>query len=44
MGLSDEVALSSLRISLGRKTTIADIEFAAEEIKNTVHQLKKAVV
>ncbi|NDP27926.1 MAG: cysteine desulfurase [Flavobacterium sp.] len=44
MGLSDEVALSSLRISLGRNTTLADIEFAAEEIKNTVHQLKKAVV
>ena len=44
MGLSDELALSSLRISLGRNTTAADIEFAAEEIKNTVHQLKKAVV
>ncbi|TXD83165.1 cysteine desulfurase [Subsaximicrobium wynnwilliamsii] len=44
MGLSDEVALSSLRISLGRNTTLADINFAAEEIKNTVHQLKKAVV
>ena len=44
MLLSNEVALSSLRISLGRNTTLADIEFAAEEIKNTVHQLKKAVV
>ncbi|CAN5366645.1 IscS subfamily cysteine desulfurase [soil metagenome] len=44
MGLSDEGALSSLRISLGRNTTLADIEFTAEEIKNTVHQLKKAVV
>jgi len=44
MGLSDELALSSLRISLGRNTTLADIEFAAEEIKNTVHELKKVVV
>jgi cysteine desulfurase len=44
MGLSDEVALSSLRISLGRNTTLADIEFAAEEIKNTVLQLKKILV
>jgi cysteine desulfurase len=44
MGLSDEVALSSLRISLGRNTTLADINFAAEAIKNTVHQLKEAVV
>tara|TARA_R100000935_G_scaffold30042_1_gene50315 strand:- start:851 stop:2005 length:1155 start_codon:yes stop_codon:yes gene_type:complete len=44
MGLSDELALSSIRISLGRNTTLADLEFAAEEIKNTVHQLKKLVV
>jgi cysteine desulfurase len=44
MGLSDELALSSLRISLGRNTTLADIEFAADEIRNTVDQLKKAVV
>lgn len=40
MGLSDELALSTLRISLGRNTTLSDIEFAAEEIKNTVKQLK----
>ncbi|RKS55729.1 cysteine desulfurase IscS [Gillisia mitskevichiae] len=44
MGLSDELALSSLRISLGRNTTHADIEFASQEIKNTVNQLKKAVI
>jgi cysteine desulfurase len=44
MGLSDELALSSLRISLGRNTTLSDIEFAAEEIKNTVNHLKKAMV
>jgi cysteine desulfurase len=44
MGLSDELALSSIRISLGRNTTLADIEFAAEKIKNTVLQLKKTLV
>ena len=44
MGLSDELALSSLRISLGRNTRLSDIEFAAQEIKNTVNQIKKAVV
>lgn len=44
MGLSDEHALSSLRISLGRNTTTDDIDFAAEEIKTTVFQLKKAMV
>tara|TARA_B100000929_G_C15500461_1_gene417265 strand:+ start:111 stop:1265 length:1155 start_codon:yes stop_codon:yes gene_type:complete len=44
MGLSDEQALSSLRISLGRNTNLSDIEFAAEEIRNIVNQLKRAVV
>ncbi len=44
MGLSDEHALSSIRISLGKNTSHSDIEFAAKEIKNTAHQLKKAVV
>ncbi|WP_034919918.1 cysteine desulfurase family protein [Gillisia sp. CAL575] len=44
MGLSDELALSSIRISLGRNTALADIEFAAEEIKNTIDHLKNAVV
>ncbi|OBX25417.1 cysteine desulfurase [Gelidibacter algens] len=44
MGLTDEVALSSFRISLGRKTTLANIEFAAKEIKNAVQQQKIPVV
>lgn len=44
MGLSDELALSSLRISLGRNTRLSDIEFAAQEIINTVNQIKKAFV
>ncbi|PTX41462.1 cysteine desulfurase IscS [Christiangramia gaetbulicola] len=44
MGLSDEQALSSLRISLGTNTSLSDIEFAAEEIKKTANQLKRAEV
>ena len=44
MGLSDEVALSSFRISLGRETTNEDIDFAVKEITETVNQLKKAMV
>lgn len=44
MGLSDKLALSSIRISLGRATTLSDIEFASEEIKITVNQLKRAMV
>lgn len=43
MGLRDELALSSFRISLGRETTIEDINFAVKEITETVHQLKKAM-
>jgi len=44
MGLSDEMALSSFRISLGRDTGIEDIEFAVKEITKTVNQLKRAMV
>ncbi|CAM4230534.1 cysteine desulfurase family protein [Gillisia limnaea] len=44
MGLSDELALSSLRISLGKQTTEADIDFAAGEIKKIVNQLKSVVL
>ncbi|NMM48304.1 cysteine desulfurase family protein [Marinigracilibium pacificum] len=40
MGLSDEEALASLRISLGRNTTTEDIEIAASHIKNAVNQLR----
>lgn len=40
MGLSDELALSSFRISLGRKTTIEDIEFTVKEITQNVNDLK----
>lgn len=44
MGLSDELALSSFRISLGRDTSKEDIEFAVKEITKTVNQLKRAMV
>lgn len=44
MGLSDSLALSSLRISLGRKTTTADIEFSAQIIRKAIDQLKTAAV
>jgi len=44
MGLSDELALSSFRISLGKNTTKADIRFAANEIKSCVNQVKGAEV
>lgn len=40
MGLSDEDALSSLRISLGRNTSLADIEYAAREIKGGNNEIK----
>ncbi|MDR5590511.1 cysteine desulfurase family protein [Christiangramia sp. SM2212] len=40
MGLSDEFALSSLRISLGKDTCQEDIKFAVAEIKSAVNDLK----
>ncbi len=40
MGLSDELALSSIRISLGKDTSMEEIEYAVENIKKVVHQLK----
>ena len=44
MGLQDELALASFRISLGRNTTQKDITFAVAEIKACVNQLKGAEV
>ncbi len=44
MGLRDELALSTFRISLGRDTSIEDLEFAVKEITKTVNQLKRAMV
>ncbi|SDS70775.1 cysteine desulfurase IscS [Gillisia sp. Hel1_33_143] len=44
MGLNDELALASFRISLGRSTTQEHIDFAVEEIKSCLNQLKKVEV
>ncbi|MCR9227494.1 MAG: cysteine desulfurase [Flavobacteriaceae bacterium] len=43
MGIEDEVALASLRISTGRNTSSEDIEKALSEIKKAINQLKTAV-
>lgn len=40
MGVEDDTALASLRISTGRKTTSEDIQKAVFEIKKAVNQLK----
>jgi cysteine desulfurase len=44
MGLSDDLALASFRISLGRYTSTEDIEFAVAEIAKAVNEMKKAMV
>ncbi|CAL65430.1 cysteine desulfurase family protein [Christiangramia forsetii] len=42
MGVTGEQALASLRISLGKLTSLEDIEFAVAEITKTIEQLKTA--
>lgn len=42
IGLSDELAHSSIRLSLGRFTTEADVQQAAEVLCNAVLKLRKA--
>lgn len=42
IGLSDVDAQSSLRLSLGRYTTIEEIEYAIEHIRNVLARLKHA--
>ncbi|WP_318308701.1 cysteine desulfurase family protein [Flagellimonas crocea] len=44
MGVEDDVALASLRISTGRDTSTEDIEKAVSEIKKAINQLKTTVV
>lgn len=44
MGLNDELALSSIRISLGKNTTLEDINFTVKEITKTVYKLKGVMV
>lgn len=41
LGLSDELARSSLRFSLGRYTTEDEIDFAVEKVTGAVNQLKE---
>ncbi len=43
MGVEDEVALASLRISTGRNTSSEDIEKTLSEIKKAVNQLKTSI-
>ena len=41
LGLSDELAHSSLRFSVGRFTTEEDIDFAIEKVRHAVHKLRE---
>ena len=43
MGLSDQLALSTLRIGLGRNTTKEEVRIAIDSIKMTVEQLRLTV-
>lgn len=42
LGLTDELALASIRLSLGRYSTDADVNFAIETITGTVCRLRSA--
>ncbi len=44
MGLTDELALSSIRVSLGKETSESDIAFATSEIRKAVDELRSVVI
>lgn len=44
MGLTDELALSSIRISLGKETSENDIAFATSELRKVVDELRSVVI
>jgi cysteine desulfurase len=41
MGLNDELAHSSLRITIGRYTTQAELDYVSDRIRNTVERLRE---
>ncbi|MDP0563368.1 MAG: IscS subfamily cysteine desulfurase [Candidatus Endonucleobacter sp. (ex Gigantidas childressi)] len=41
LGLSDELAHSSLRFSFGRFTTLEEVDYAAEQVINAVNKLRE---
>jgi cysteine sulfinate desulfinase/cysteine desulfurase-like protein len=42
MGIAPEVALGAVRLSVGRPTTLAEVEEAARLILSRVEELKKS--
>jgi len=41
LGLSDELAQASLRFGLGRFTSLAEVDYAAGRVVETVRQLRE---
>jgi cysteine desulfurase len=41
MGLNDELAHSSLRITIGRQTTLEEVDYVADRVKEQVERLRE---